>query len=90
MAMAMPNSESMFWKRVIHKYVHLYAFIHMSKARFLKIIIKLGIGIANPIFGKGLNAFWKRALLILKQFLFFQRVSPFSQPQVIFYAELYY
>ena len=31
-AMAMPSSKIMLWKGAVHKYVHIYALIHMWKA----------------------------------------------------------
>ena len=37
-AMPMPSSEIMFWKRAFHKYVHIYAYVHMSKALYQNII----------------------------------------------------
>ena len=63
-AMAMPLSKIMFWKRALHTYVHKYAFIHMSKALLSNIIITFGIGIAMPFLGMALNAFRKIALEI--------------------------
>ena len=34
--MPMLSSEIMFWKRALHKYVHIYVFIHV-KSSFTKI-----------------------------------------------------
>ena len=38
--------EIMFWKRVLYKCLHIYAYILMWKALFQSIIYQLGI--ANP------------------------------------------
>ena len=62
--MSMPSSEIMFSKRALHKYVHIYAYIHMRKALFENIIYELGSGIASPFFYMALVAFWKRGLHI--------------------------
>ena len=34
--MPMPSSEIMFCKRALHKYVHVYAYIHICKKLFAK------------------------------------------------------
>ena len=52
-SMTMPRSDIMLWKRALHKYVPIYAFIHMRKALFENIIIKLGIGICKAILWNG-------------------------------------
>ena len=57
--------RSCFEKEIFsNMYTYIYTFIHMWKALFWEIIIKLGIGIANPYFRMALNAFWKRVLQI--------------------------
>ena len=61
-AMPLPSSEIVFWKRTLPKYVHKYAYIDMWKALFQNINYELDT--LSPYFGMALNAFWKRALPI--------------------------
>ena len=65
-AMPMPSSEIIFWKRTLHTYVHTYAYIHMWKALYQNTILEFGFGITNSFSGMALNRFWKRALHILE------------------------
>ena len=41
--MPMPSSEIMFWNRVLHKYVHIYAYIRMSKALYQNRIFEFSV-----------------------------------------------
>ena len=52
-AMPMPSSKVMFWKRALHKYIHTYPYILMWKTVFQNTIYELGIDIANPFFFTG-------------------------------------
>ena len=52
------------WKRVLHKYVHVYAFECKNTLKKKKIMINLGLVFARPFPLKALIAFWKRALHI--------------------------
>ena len=61
-AMPMPSSEIIFWKRILHKYVDIYAYTHMWKACYQNTTIGRGICIASSFSGMALNAVWKRAL----------------------------
>ena len=54
--------RSCFGKELFINNIHTY--IHMWKSTSFNIIIKLGIGIASPLWGMALKAFWKRALHI--------------------------
>ena len=62
---AMPISEIMFWKRDIHKYVHVYAVVHTCKHNFFNHNNQTWHWHYKPIlFIMALNAFWKRGLHI--------------------------
>ena len=67
-AMPLPSLEIIFWKRVLHKYEHIYIYIyiyiyytHMWKTLYQSTIFEIGIGIASSFSGMTLKAFWKRA-----------------------------
>ena len=56
----------MFWCRAFHICVYAYYVYIFRRALFENKISELGIGIKTSIFGMALNAFWKRALHILR------------------------
>ena len=35
--MAMTSFEIMFWKRALHKYIHIYAYIHTCEKLFTRV-----------------------------------------------------
>ena len=60
-AMPMPSLEINFWKRTLHRYVHICIYnIHAWKALYQSTIFELGIGIASSFSGMVLNAFLER------------------------------
>ena len=63
-AMSMPSSKILFWKRAFHKYVHIYAYICMWKAHYQNTIFELDIGAASSFSEMALSTFCKRALFI--------------------------
>ena len=63
--MATSSVEIMFWKRALHKYVHVYAYLHICEKLFSKIkSMKLALSLQAHLFGIAFIAFWKRALHI--------------------------
>ena len=59
--MPMTSSEIMFWKRALHKCVHIHTFIPIHKALFQNTINELCIGIASLYFGMALIAFLEKS-----------------------------
>ena len=61
----MPSLEMMFWKRALHKYIHIYAYINMWKALLKRQFTNLVLTFEIHYFGMPvLEALWKRALHI--------------------------
>ena len=57
------SSVMVFWKRALHKYVHICAVIHIWKGLFQMIIIKIGTEIVSPFLEWRLTRFGKELFI---------------------------
>ena len=69
-AIPMPCSETIFLKRVLHKYIHIYMNLFICEKLLSKNYNQTWLWHCKAFFGMALSAYWKRALQLCMSYIY--------------------